>query len=267
MAAAGTLRSKDGTTVGALGRYRPRHRHLNARPGRRQDASRIPVAEPVIVWLQEARVHSFGKHYVFPARRLVRERQGVARVNRYEHVGPDTLNVALKRLPSLEMCHFTVHDMRRTARPHLADLGVDRLFAERTLNHELRQVEGIYDRHDYFAQRAAALGAWATLLGKVEQSAANLGAARRQKTQRQRCCRLAQSSVLVWSRKADTCRPAAMPDAPCNQRPGQLALLRTSASFATSIKLRNSLILSPTSSGLLPSSNRNRWRRDRISSP
>jgi hypothetical protein len=58
--------------------------------------------------------------------------------------------------------------MRRTARTHLAVLGVDRFVAERSLNHKLGNVEGIYDRHDYFAERAAALGAWASLLAKVE---------------------------------------------------------------------------------------------------
>ena len=129
---------------------------------------RIPLATPVIAWLKEARVLSFGKPYVFPARRLVRTRLGVARRNRYEHVGPDTLNVALKRLEVLDIEHFTVHDMRRNARTHLAGLGVDRFVAERSLNHKLGNVEGVYDRHDYFAERAAALGAWATLLAKVE---------------------------------------------------------------------------------------------------
>ncbi len=94
---------------------------------------------------------------------------GVERRNRYEHVGPDTLNVALKRLKVLDIEHFTVHDMRRTARTHLAGMGVDRFVAERSLNHKLGNVEGIYDRHDYFAERAAALGAWAALLAKVEK--------------------------------------------------------------------------------------------------
>jgi integrase len=134
-----------------------------------RSAIRIPLAEPVIAWLKEATVFSFGKSYVFPARRLVCSRLGVDRKNRYEHVGPDTLNVALKRLKVLEIEHFTVHDMRRTARTHLAGLGVDRFVAERSLNHKLGNVEGIYDRHDYFAERHAALGAWATLLAQVER--------------------------------------------------------------------------------------------------
>jgi integrase len=135
---------------------------------------RIPLAKPVVAWLKEAKVFSFGKPYVFPARRLVRSRMGVARRNRYEHVGPDTLTVALRRLTLLDIEHFTVHDMRRTARTHLAGLGVDRFVAERSLNHKLGNVEGIYDRHDYFAERAAALGAWASLLDKVERGTAHI---------------------------------------------------------------------------------------------
>ena len=75
----------------------------------------------------------------------------------------------LKRLKVLDIEHFTVHDMRRTARTHLAGMGVDRFVAERSLNHKLGNVEGIYDRHDYFAERAAALGAWAALLAQVEK--------------------------------------------------------------------------------------------------
>lgn len=51
-----------------------------------------------------------------------------------------------------------MYDMRRIARTHLAGLGVGRL-AERSLNHKLGNVEGPYDRHDYFAERASATGA------------------------------------------------------------------------------------------------------------
>lgn len=127
-------------------------------------AIEIPLADPVIEWLREARVLASGRPYVFPARRLVRKRLGAARVNRFPHVGPDTLNVALKRLAGLEIAHFTVHDMRRTARTNLARLGVNRFVAERALNHKLKNVEGVYDRHDYFDQRMDALSVWAATL-------------------------------------------------------------------------------------------------------
>lgn len=75
----------------------------------------------------------------------------------------------------LQIEHFTVHDMRRTARTHLARLGVDRFVAERSLNHKLGNVEGVYDRHDYFPERHAALGAWAALLASVERGMATSG--------------------------------------------------------------------------------------------
>ncbi|MDY0746433.1 tyrosine-type recombinase/integrase [Paucibacter sp. R3-3] len=131
----------------------------------------IPLADPVIEWLEELRVLSYGKAYVFPARRLVRERMGVRTTNRFPHVSPDTLNLALKRLETLEIEHFTVHDMRRTARTNMARLGVDRFVAERALNHKLKGVEGIYDRHDYFAERFSALETWASVLSALAKGA------------------------------------------------------------------------------------------------
>lgn len=129
----------------------------------------IPLADPVVGWLKEARILASGRPYVFPARRLVRRRLGQARVNRFPHVGPDTLNVALKRLTGLNIAHFTVHDMRRTARTNLARLGVDRFVAERALNHKLKDVEGIYDQHDYFDQRMDALTVWAATLAALSR--------------------------------------------------------------------------------------------------
>lgn len=54
------------------------------------------------------------------------------------------------------------HDLRRTCRTGLARLGVDRLHAERALNHVSGQsgLERTYDRHDYEAETIAALQRW-----------------------------------------------------------------------------------------------------------
>ncbi len=65
--------------------------------------------------------------------------------------------------------NFTIHDFRRTARTHLAALGVDPVVAERCLNHKIKGVEGIYNRHQYFNERKAALNLWADLLLTLEQ--------------------------------------------------------------------------------------------------
>lgn len=65
--------------------------------------------------------------------------------------------------------HFTIHDLRRTARTHMAAMGVDPVVAECCLNHKIKGVEGIYNRHQYFNERRLALELWADLLVALEQ--------------------------------------------------------------------------------------------------
>jgi integrase len=70
-----------------------------------------------------------------------------------------TLGVAISKVKR-GLPHFTVHDFRRTTRMHLAALGVEQHVAERCLNHKVKGVEGVYNRHDYFEARRRALEAW-----------------------------------------------------------------------------------------------------------
>lgn len=121
----------------------------------------IPLATAAVEGLLALRALAAGSEFVFPKRRRdPRER--------VPHMGIDTLNVALQRVAH-GLPHFTLHDLRRTARTHLAALGVRREVAERCLGHKLRGVEGTYDRHDYFRERRAALESWATLLLGIER--------------------------------------------------------------------------------------------------
>lgn len=129
----------------------------------------IPLSRQVIAWLEETIIFACGSEYLFPARRLVRTKNGQPHKNRFPHISPDTLNVALTRLPRKDIEHFTVHDMRRTARTQLGALGVDSFVAERALNHKVRGTQGVYDRHDYFPQRRQALNQWAELLGAISR--------------------------------------------------------------------------------------------------
>jgi hypothetical protein len=48
-------------------------------------------------------------------------------------------------------------------------LGVDPFVAERCLNHKVKGVEGVYNRHDYFDERKVALNEWAKLLKALEE--------------------------------------------------------------------------------------------------
>jgi integrase len=83
-------------------------------------------------------------------------------------MGETTLNHALYMLQS-DLEPFTVHDLRRTARTHLAALGVAPYIAEMCLNHKPKGIEAVYNVHDYFEERKAALGSLADLLNQCEK--------------------------------------------------------------------------------------------------
>lgn len=55
---------------------------------------------------------------------------------------------------------FTPHDLRRTLRTKLAELGIDDVVAERVLGHKLQGVLGIYNRHPYDKEKRQALTQW-----------------------------------------------------------------------------------------------------------
>ena len=118
----------------------------------------IPLPAEAVDWLKEIKRISVASAYVFPARRKMTK----------ETMSPATLNWALGEIKhGLE--HFTLHDLRRTARTHLARLGVKPHVAERCLNHKLPGINDIYDTHDYLAERRLALDGLADLLVRLEK--------------------------------------------------------------------------------------------------
>jgi integrase len=121
----------------------------------------IPLVPQVVDWFERLRVIGDDSPWVFPRRRYDRHAE-------VQHASGNTLNAALLRVEhGLE--HFTVHDLRRTARTQLAALGIRREVAEKCLGHKLRGVEGTYDRYDYFKERRAALTRWANVLVEAEE--------------------------------------------------------------------------------------------------
>ncbi len=133
----------------------------------------IPLPDLSIEWLNELKIRAFDSAYVFPNRRA----------SKTPHMGKDTLNRAISKLfgrepgravqPENKMgdfVHFTVHDLRRTCRSLLASLGVPGHVAERCLNHKLKGVEGIYNRHDYFDERKEAMNQLAQKIAPIIQA-------------------------------------------------------------------------------------------------
>lgn len=62
---------------------------------------------------------------------------------------------------------FTPHDLRRTVRTKLAELGVEDIVAEKILGHKLQGVLGIYNRHSYDAEKKNALLLWEKRLSEI----------------------------------------------------------------------------------------------------
>jgi integrase len=61
---------------------------------------------------------------------------------------------------------WTLHDLRRTARSLMSKAGVPSDHAERCLGHVIGGVRGVYDRHEYHAEKAQAFEA---LAGQIER--------------------------------------------------------------------------------------------------
>ena len=120
----------------------------------------IPLPSMAVEWLQKLKELACNAVHVLPALKL--------QSRMVPQVCESTLGVAMGKVKH-GLPHFTVHDWRRTARTHLAALGVEPHVAERCLNHKLKGMEGVCNRHDYFEQRRRALEAWGQLLLKLER--------------------------------------------------------------------------------------------------
>ena len=134
-------------------------------PGERtKTGTAIDISLPAVAveWLRDLERLACGSEWVLPAHKMQHRM--------IPHIHENTLNVALvkvkREMPGTEP--FCIHDFRRTARTHLAALGVAPHVAERCLNHKLKGIEGIYNRHDYFDERRAALDLWAHFLATCE---------------------------------------------------------------------------------------------------
>lgn len=63
------------------------------------------------------------------------------------------------------MPHWTIHDLRRTARSLMSRIGVQTEIAERVLGHKQAGIIGVYDRHKYEPEMGNAL---ATLAARID---------------------------------------------------------------------------------------------------
>jgi integrase len=62
---------------------------------------------------------------------------------------------------------FTPHDLRRTLRTRLAEIGVSDIVAERVLGHKLQGLMAVYNQHSYDGEKRAALLRWESRLAEI----------------------------------------------------------------------------------------------------
>lgn len=123
----------------------------------------VPLSPAAMSWFLELKRLAYDSAYVLPTR--ARRGEGD------KPMTANTLNAALDRLAetiTAECRRFTPHDLRSTARSHLAALGVDVVVAERCLNHDPGGLVAVYDQHDYLTERRAAMDKWGAFLLAIE---------------------------------------------------------------------------------------------------
>lgn len=104
---------------------------------------------------------SFTGSYVFTT---TGGRRPISGISKYS----DRLHKAIAKRREAEgrepMEHFRLHDLRRTVRTRLADLGVEDFIAERVIGHAMPGLHQIYNQSSHADKKRAALEAWETKL-------------------------------------------------------------------------------------------------------
>jgi integrase len=126
--------------------------------GKTGEQNRVPILTMAREVLEEARVYSGDSEHVF-----------ASSYNQGRPLTVRAMSNAIRRHRS-EMGiadRFTPHDLRRTLRTRLAEIGVSDIVAERLLGHKLQGVLAIYNRHSYDEEKRQALTQWERQLKKI----------------------------------------------------------------------------------------------------
>jgi integrase len=115
---------------------------------------RIPLATAAVVLLRELLPTAGSSPFVFPGSQPKRP-----------VVNPQKWIARIRARAAIDDFHF--HDLRRSAASGMTALGVSRLTVSKLLNHAEGGVTWIYDRHNYDAEKRAAIEKWAQHLERL----------------------------------------------------------------------------------------------------
>lgn len=130
--------------------------------------NRVPILPMMSELIEQAKKYSASSEYVF-----VSPRNPLCGFNKSKKAEPreaDTsisvwaMSYALRhhreKLKMVDLPFYTPHDLRRTLRTRLAEVGVSDVIGERIMGHKLPGVLGIYNRHSYDIEKRQALALW-----------------------------------------------------------------------------------------------------------
>ena len=140
-----------------------------------KEAHRVPLTDMVKSIIEQAKPFAGNSQYVFTSPRS--PLYGFKKPKKAKPKDDDAPMTAhcLSRAVNrhwLDMgfatdARFTPHDLRRTLRTRLAELGVSDVVAERVLGHKLQGILGVYNRHSYDVEKRQALAMWERRLSAI----------------------------------------------------------------------------------------------------
>ncbi len=123
----------------------------------------LPMAQEII---EQAKAYGSKSQYVFPSPRsplygFKKPEKAKPREDDTPLTAGSMANALRRHRENMKVSiPFTPHDLRRTLRTRLAEIGISDIVAERVLGHKLQGVLGIYNRHGYDAEKRQALALW-----------------------------------------------------------------------------------------------------------
>jgi integrase len=122
---------------------------------REKDSARHLMLPPVALDIIRAQPHLGENPFIFASARTDGPINGLAMMKR-------DFDARLSNVG-----HWTIHDLRRTARSLMSRAGVSSEHAERVMGHAIGGVEGVYDQHKYSTEKAEAVRKLAALIDTI----------------------------------------------------------------------------------------------------
>jgi integrase len=123
-----------------------------------REAQRVPLTDMALEVIEQARFYSGKGRFVFLSSHKDNEPMTAHALSRAIARHWQELGFSAK---------WTPHDLRRTLRTRLAEIGIDDVVAERVLGHKLQGIMAVYNRHGYDTEKRQALEQWAKKLRQL----------------------------------------------------------------------------------------------------